>query len=122
MALLNTSYRYEIENCNIKQLRRALARQETRIKEDDKYATAENTVHSNRMTNEISKWSEGLCEASERRRIKRENIEMKEETRLHRKVTITSRRDRLATLLKQDIEQFEKELRLVGKTFHVERL
>ncbi|XP_057293428.1 uncharacterized protein LOC130622049 [Hydractinia symbiolongicarpus] len=122
MSLLATSYRYEIEHCNAKALQKALSRQQSRIKEDELYAMRENTVDSERMANEVSKWSENLEEASDRRRTKREKNEIKEELRLGNKSSVMVRRAQLEQLLLSERKMFAEELEKLGLAFHQDRL
>merc|ERR1712025_17795 len=122
MSLLATSYRYEIENCNAKSLQKALARQDLRIKEDEKYATRQNTVYSERMVNEYSQWAESLAESSERRKVKREKGEIKEELRIGNNASIMVRRAQLQQLLLTEHAIYKKELEDLGVAFHQERL
>jgi len=122
MSLIATSYRYEIEGSNKKSLQKALSREESRIKEDERYAEQTSQIESNQMVNEISKWSENLEEASGRRRMKREKLVIKEELRLGNKSSVMVRKAQLQQLLKSEQSKYEEELNKLDLAFYKERL
>jgi len=122
MSLIATSYRYEIEGSNKKSLQKALSREESRIKEDERYAEQTSQIESNQMVNEISKWSENLEEASGRRRMKREKLVIKEELRLGNKSSVMVRKAQLQQLLQLEQSKYEEELNKLDLAFYKERL
>lgn len=122
MSLIATSYRYEIEGSNKKSLQKALSREESRIKEDERYAEQTSQIESNQMVNEISKWSENLEEASGRRRMKREKLVIKEELRLGNKSSVMVRKAQLQQLLQLEQAKYEEELNKLDLAFYKERL
>ncbi|XP_066935640.1 cilia- and flagella-associated protein 141-like [Clytia hemisphaerica] len=122
MSLLATSYRYEIDGSKRKSLQKALAREESRIKEDEMYAEQTRRLESNQMVNEVSKWTENLEEASGRRRVKMEKALIKEEIRLGSKASIMVRKAQLKQLLTTEHAKYEEELNKLGLAFYQERL
>eukprot|EP00794_Sanderia_malayensis_P003196 gene3196-3669_t len=122
MSLLATSFRFEKESSKGNALQKAMGRQASKVKEDEKYSDRANEEYKNSRVNEIAKWSESLEEASQRRRVKREIRGINEEVRLAGCALVKVRRAQLKKLLEDEHKQYEEELVALGKAFYVERI
>ncbi|CAH3145038.1 unnamed protein product [Porites lobata] len=116
-----TNYRYEVERPGAKNLRKALKRQEERIKNDELNSEQEAKVKSEVRVNQIAEWMEKQEENSERRLLKQWAEDTKQELSLANKELTAVRRAQLRNLLYTEQALYEMELNNQGKTFFIQR-
>ncbi|KXJ22720.1 uncharacterized protein C1orf189 homolog [Exaiptasia diaphana] len=118
---MNTSYRYEIERPGAKNLRKALERQEQRIKYDEWMSGRDAAVKNDIRVNLIADWAEKLEETSACRSVKRWHEETKDELALTNKELSAVRKAQLRKLLTEENMIFQQELKNMGKAFYIQR-
>lgn len=119
---MSTSYRYEVENPSAKTLKKALLRQEQRIKNDEDMTEKEIAVRNETRTALIADWVEQLEETYFKKKVRRQTDEIKGEL-VHSNRELTSvRKVQLRNLLTKEQEQYAQELSDAGKTFHTQRI
>ncbi|EDO34294.1 predicted protein [Nematostella vectensis] len=118
---MSTSYRYEIERPSAKSLRKALKRQDQRIKNDQWNSERESTVKEDIKVNLIADWSEKLEETSQRRNVKRWHDETKSELSLANQELAAVRRAQLRKLLMEEEAMYKCELNAQEKAFYIKR-
>lgn len=116
-----TNYRYEVERPGAKNLRKALKRQEERIKNDEFNFEQEAKVKSEIRVNEIAEWMEKQEENSEKRLLKQWAEDTKQELSLANKELTAVRRAQLRKLLYTEQALYEMELNDQGKSFFIQR-
>lgn len=116
-----TNYRYEVDRPGAKNLRKALKRQEERIKNDECNSEQEAKVKSEIRINQIADWMEKQEENSERRMLKEWAADTKEELSLANKELTAVRRAQLQKLLYTEHALYEMELNAHGKSFFIQR-
>ena len=119
---MSTSYRYEVENPSAKALKKALQRQEQRIKNDEAMTEKEISVRDDMRTVLLADWVEKLDETCFKKKAKRNAEETKGELHHANKELIAVRRAQLQNLLANEQEVYEEELNSLGKTFHTQRI
>ncbi|XP_031570822.1 uncharacterized protein C1orf189 homolog [Actinia tenebrosa] len=118
---MSTSYRYEVERPAAQNLRKALKRQEQRIKYDEWCSERDAAVNNDILVNQIAEWAEKLEEASEHRKAKRCNEEAKDELSLANKELTAVRKAQLRKLLQEEELMFKQQLNETGKTLFNQR-
>lgn len=116
-----TNYRYEVERAGTKSLRKAMKRQEERIKNDELNSEQEAKVKSEIRVNQISEWMEKQEENSENRMLKQWAEDTKEELSLANKELTAVRKAQLRKLLYTEQSIYEMELKNQGKAFYIKR-
>lgn len=116
-----TNYRYEVERPGTKNLRKALKRQEERIKNDEFNSEQKAKVKSEIRVNQIADWMEKQEENSEGRMLKEWAADTKEELSLANKELTAVRRAQLQKLLYTEQALYEMELNAQGKSFFKQR-
>ncbi|CAH1255629.1 centrosomal protein of 131 kDa-like [Branchiostoma lanceolatum] len=116
MSLMASMAKYEGLESN-----KAQQRITQRIKKDEMYASRQNTVRHEKETNLVSEWSEGLEEASEKKRYKADLSKMKEEVRLANRAMVAVRRAALKKQIEEEHRAHEQELHAMGKAFYIKR-
>lgn len=116
-----TNYRYEVERPGAKNLRKALKRQEERIKNDELNSEQEAKVKSEIRVNQISEWMEKQEENSETRLLRQWAEDTKEELSLANKELTAVRRAQLRKLLYTEQAFYKMELNNQGKAFYMQR-
>ncbi|XP_068693736.1 ubiquitin carboxyl-terminal hydrolase 8-like [Montipora capricornis] len=116
-----TNYRYEVERPGTKNLRKALKRQEERIKNDELNSEQEAKVKSEIRVNQISEWMEKQEENSEKRLLKQWAEDTKDELSLANKELTAVRKAQLRKLLYTEQSLYEMELNNQGKSFYMQR-
>jgi len=119
---LQTALRFEADTPANPNLKKAYENQVERIKYDEKMADRENVVRLEHNTNLRAKWNENLEEASWKKRINNENGMIKGELKMATKAALSVRRVALKQLFEREMEMFEQELSLLGKTFYKQRI
>ncbi|XP_045189902.1 cilia- and flagella-associated protein 141-like isoform X2 [Mercenaria mercenaria] len=89
---------------------------------DEVMADRENVVRLEKNVNQRAAWNENLEEASWKKRIRSEGDIIKAELRMAAKAALAVRRVALKQLLEKELEMWEKELSLQGKTFYKQRI
>ncbi|KAK3727913.1 hypothetical protein QZH41_016372 [Actinostola sp. cb2023] len=118
---MNTSYRYEIERPGAKNLRKALERQEQRIKNDEWSSERDASIKNNIRVNLIADWAEKLEETSARRTVRRWHDETKQELALTNKELTDVRKAQLRKLLNEEHYIHQQELNAMGKAYYTQR-
>ncbi|CAB4016624.1 Hypothetical predicted protein [Paramuricea clavata] len=119
---MSTSYRYEVENPSAKMLKKALQRQQQRIRNDESMTEKEVAVKNDMRTILLADWVEKLEETCFKKKAKRNAEEMKGELHHANQELIAVRRAQLQNLLANEEEQYAEELNNMGKTFHTQRI
>ncbi|KAL4227235.1 hypothetical protein ACF0H5_012680 [Mactra antiquata] len=119
---LEASLRFEADKPTNPNLRKAYENQVERIKYDEVMADRENVVRLEKQINQRAAWNENLEESSWKKRIRNEHAHVKNEMKMASKAALSVRRVALKQLLERDLEMWEKELALQGKTFYKQRI
>ena len=118
---MNTSLRFETAGTN-EALIRSMNREKDRVMKDELLAEREKQLKRESDVNLKAEWSEGLEEASYRKRLKHEQSRVKSELSLANKAIVASRRAALRNLFEKEHELYEKELHAMGRAFYVKRV
>ncbi|XP_048736268.1 uncharacterized protein LOC125651622 isoform X2 [Ostrea edulis] len=117
---MSTTLRYELNTGN--NMTEAFLKQQERIQKDEMMADRENIVRLEKNTNLRAEWNENLEKVSWNKRIQNESKRIQDEVRLAAKAAIVVRRKALRELIEKEMEMFEQELSLQGKTFFKQRI
>lgn len=119
---LQTALRFEADAPINPNLKKAFEAQAERIKYDEMMADRENVVRLEKNVNQRATWNEKLEESSWAKRIKADHEVIRAELRMASKAALAVRRVALKNLLEKELEIWEKELSLQGKTFYKQRI
>lgn len=117
---MSTTLRFELNTGN--NMKDAFLKQQERIQKDEMMAERENIVRLEKNTNLRAEWNENLEKVSWNKRIQNENKKIQDEVRLAAKAAIAVRRKALQQLIQKEIDMYEQELSLLGKTFFKQRI
>ncbi|XP_061174276.1 cilia- and flagella-associated protein 141-like [Saccostrea echinata] len=117
---MSTTLRFELNTGN--NMKEAFLKQQERIQKDEMMAGRENIVRLEKNTNLRAEWNENLEKVSWNKRIQDENKRIQDEVRLAAKAAIAVRRKALQQLIQKEMDMYEQELSLQGKTFFKQRI
>ena len=118
---MNMSLRFETSNQG-GSLVRSIHKEKERILKDELLAERQLQIQKEGEINLKSEWSEGLEEASYRKRLKQHKADVKSELSFASKAVVATRRAALRNFLEQEHLMLEKELHSQGNAFYVQRV
>lgn len=119
---LATSLRFELNTGGSKSFKEARLRQQERIQTDEMMADRQNVVRLDKITNQRAGWAANLEKQCWNKSIDGQQKRIQEELLLAAKASLAVRRKALQNLIERDMEMYEQELHLKGKTFFKQRI